>query len=148
MIRKLYIEMTDSQKECIKERNRRYRESHPEMARKAALIYYYNNKEKAAIKAKQWRENNRDYIRDKQRETKRQRKEWAIQYLGGLCKDCKQTFHPAIYEFHHRIPEEKDRDPSKMLQLSIKRLQKELDKCDLLCANCHRLTHHKDSYNA
>ena len=140
--------MTVAQQEQVKVSNQLYRESHPDMARKAALKYYHSNKEQAALKAKLWREANKDYIRNKQREHKRQRKEWAIQYLGGACKECNQTFHPAIYEFHHRIPEDKDRDPSKMLQLSLERLQKELDKCDLLCANCHRLIHHKDSYSA
>jgi len=90
--------------------------------------------------------NNKDYIRDKQREYKRLRKLEAIDYLGSQCSHCHNTFHPAVYEFHHRNPEEKDRDPSKMLQLSWAKLKAELDKCDLVCANCHRLHHHGTNY--
>ncbi len=93
-----------------------------------------------------WRDINKEYIRAKQRVYKRERKLKAIEYLGGVCKKCGGTFHPAVYEFHHRDQTLKDRDPSKMLQLSWKRLQEELDKCDLLCANCHRLTHHQENY--
>ena len=116
-----------------------------EYMRKASLKYYYKNKDKSAAKAKAWRERNKDYVRDKQREDKRLRKLWAIEYLGGICGSCGEKFHPAVYEFHHKDPTTKDRDPSKMLGLSLKRLQDELDKCSLLCANCHRLLHHGES---
>lgn len=117
-----------------------------ELSAKASREYYHRNKEKCKARHKQWYTTNKEYAREKQRLKKRERKLEAIQYLGGCCSNCGGTFHPAIYEFHHINPEEKDRDPSKMLQLSKERLYKELDKCILLCANCHRLTHHGDRY--
>lgn len=116
--------------------------------RKFARDYYHRIKadpEKLAKRTeirKVWYEQNKKTVLEKQREKKRQRKQQAIEYLGGLCVSCKSSFHPAVYEFHHRDPSEKDRDPSKMLNLTWERLTKELDKCDLLCANCHRVTHH------
>ena len=120
--------------------------SKKEYARIASRKYYHKNKEAAAIKAKLWREANKDYILQKQREDKRKRKLWAIEYLGGVCTICKNTHHPAVFEFHHMNPETKDRDPSKMLSLSLEKLQSELDKCILLCANCHRILHHEGNY--
>lgn len=113
---------------------------------KKSLEYYHRDPEKAAIKAKLYRENNKDHIRIKQREDKRLRKKEAIQYLGGCCSLCKGVFHDAAFEFHHRIPEEKERDPSKMLSLSWKKIAAELDKCDLVCANCHRVIHYGEIY--
>ncbi len=127
-------------------RQEKYRKKNPELYRQAAQKYYNENKEICAKRNKNWRKENKEYVREKQRETKRKRKLEAIQYLGGKCISCKQEFHPAVYEFHHRNPETKDRDPSKLLQYSWKRITEELDKCDLLCANCHRLTHHRENY--
>ena len=121
-------------------------EKKKQQSRDAALKWYHANKEAAAFKAKQWREQNKEYVIQKQREDKRKRKLWAIEYLGGKCSKCGQVFHPAVYEFHHTDPQTKDRDPSKMLQLSKERLTNELNKCVLLCANCHRLEHHGDKY--
>ena len=117
-----------------------------EYHRQKSLEYYHANKEKCALKAKNWRLNNLEYIKTKQREDKRKRKKQAVEYLGNCCSKCKQEFHLSIYEFHHLNPEEKDRDPSKMLQLKWERLKAELDKCVLLCANCHRLVHYEDKY--
>jgi len=110
--------------------------------RRKALEWYHNNKERAAAKAKNWRLNNLSYVRTKQREDKRKRKLEAIEYLGGKCNDCKNTHHPAVYEFHHLNTNGKDKDPSKLLQLRWERITNELNKCVLLCANCHRLRHH------
>lgn len=121
-------------------------EEQKQKSRSAALKWYHNNKEKAAQKAKKWREENRQYILDKQRLDKRKRKDLAIEYLGGKCSQCLQIVHPSAYEFHHTDPSTKDRDPSKMLQLSWKRLSLELDKCVLVCANCHRFLHYGDVY--
>jgi predicted HNH restriction endonuclease len=115
-------------------------------ARAYSLAYYYKDKEKAADRARKWRDNNKEYKKEYQRRAKRDRKLKAIEYLGGVCSDCNQQFHPAVYEFHHIDPATKDRDPSKMLSLSWERLANELDKCKLLCANCHRLEHHKRNY--
>lgn len=112
----------------------------------ASRAYYARNKEKQLAKHKEWVAVNKDKIREHQRERKRERKLQAVEYLGGHCIRCLQEHHPAVYEFHHRDPNDKDRDPSKMLQLSWKRLEAELNKCDLLCANCHRLVHHQDRY--
>lgn len=106
--------------------------------------WYHRNKEKSKQRNLLWRVNNKEYIREKQKQFKRERKLFCIEYLGGKCKDCEGQFNPAVYELHHRDPKEKDRDPSKMFQLSQERLVSEIDKCDLLCANCHRLRHNKE----
>lgn len=138
--------MTPEQKELDKIRKKRYRNKRPELGRIAARKYYHANKEEAAERAKAWRLANKEYVLVKQREDKRKRKLEAIDYLGNRCWSCNEQFHPAIFEFHHLDPSTKDRDPSKMLSLSWARLTAELDKCALLCANCHRLLHHKDKY--
>lgn len=77
----------------------------------------------------------------------RKRKQMAIEYLGSKCQKCLNSFHPSQYEFHHIDPSIKDYDSSQALQQSWEKFKKELDKCMLLCANCHRLEHHKYESN-
>lgn len=76
------------------------------------------------------------------------RKIEAINLKGGCCEDCKlsiENSHYSVFEFHHLDPKEKDMDWKKMRSVSRKTLNKELDKCVLLCANCHRIRHVKDN---
>lgn len=82
------------------------------------------------------------------KEKARQLKAKAIQYKGGKCNDCFQIVHQAAFEFHHTDPTTKaNKEPTHFLQdtniLSVKAKQ-ELDKCVLLCANCHRVRHFSD----
>jgi predicted RNA-binding Zn-ribbon protein involved in translation (DUF1610 family) len=67
----------------------------------------------------------------------------AIEYLGGQCADCGlQTDIVAVYDFHHKDGGEKTAGLSDFLTLkNWQRMQEELDKCVLLCANCHRIRH-------
>lgn len=80
----------------------------------------------------------------KSQATERQRglKLKAIEYLGGKCYVCGYDKCPAALEFHHRNPEQKDFEISKTnLTAWNSQITDELDKCVLLCANCHRETH-------
>ena len=71
------------------------------------------------------------------------RKEYAIEYKGNKCSRCEQTYPYPVYEFHHRNPLEKDFDWNKLKKRTIESIEFELDKCDMLCANCHRIVHHE-----
>ena len=66
-----------------------------------------------------------------------------IEYLGGECKGCKTVGHPSIYDCHHLDPSQKDFSPSKQNR-KFETIKDELDKCVLLCANCHRRVHAGD----
>ncbi len=68
---------------------------------------------------------------------RQQRKLDAIAYKGGQCQECGYKKCPAALTFHHRNPEEKEYQIAVMLAWSWARIVQELDKCDLLCANCH-----------
>ncbi len=70
-----------------------------------------------------------------------QRKLRAIEYKGGVCMDCNSVVHPAAFDFHHINPTQKDTDPGLMMGCADEVLFKELDKCLLLCSNCHRVRH-------
>lgn len=76
-------------------------------------------------------------VLDRQKEWKRK----AIEYKGGKCCVCGYIKCDAALEFHHLDPKEKE------FRLSAGRLRKfesskaELDKCILVCANCHREIH-------
>jgi hypothetical protein len=75
-------------------------------------------------------------------ERQRKLKEKAIDYLGGKCNKCSYDKCPAALDFHHLDPTEKDFTISQVSRTAWnEKIQKELDKCVLLCANCHRETH-------
>jgi len=76
--------------------------------------------------------------------TKRRKKirEMAIKYKGGKCILCGYKKCTAALEFHHIEGTKKDFGLSmKGLTRSWDRTKQELDKCVLLCANCHRELH-------
>lgn len=78
---------------------------------------------------------------------RRQRKfkEKAIEYKGGKCCICGYDKCQAALDFHHRNSNDKQFNLSKISTLSFDKnfdlITKELDKCDLLCSNCHRELH-------
>lgn len=79
------------------------------------------------------------------RERRSAQKLKAIEYKGGSCHDCGGTFHEKVYDFHHVDPTDKEGSLTSMLrEASWEVIQAELDKCVLLCANCHRLRHIED----
>jgi len=70
------------------------------------------------------------------KETKR----LGVEYLGGSCKKCGYNKYIGALHFHHRDPSQKD--PSNFNKwLNFEVMKQELDKCDLLCANCHAEEH-------
>lgn len=66
-------------------------------------------------------------------------KDRAIAYLGGKCRSCGYEKCPAAMDFHH--PNVRDKDFNISSTMSWEKIQPELDKCVLLCSNCHRETH-------
>jgi predicted Zn-ribbon and HTH transcriptional regulator len=72
------------------------------------------------------------------KETKRK----AVEYLGGRCQKCGYDKYLGALQFHHRDPLQKDPNLFSTW-LSFEKFKKELDKCDLLCANCHAEEHGK-----
>lgn len=68
-------------------------------------------------------------------------KQKAVDYKGNKCFDCGQSFPNCVYDFHHINPNTKDMNPSDIVRLGFEKAKTELDKCVMLCANCHRLRH-------
>lgn len=73
--------------------------------------------------------------------SQRQRnKERLVEYKGGKCEICGYKKCTASLIFHHLDPSKKDFGVAAQLK-SIETLKKEVDKCQLLCANCHGEIH-------
>lgn len=69
-------------------------------------------------------------------------KKKAIEYMGGKCFICGYNRCNAALELHHKNPKEKDpKIKFGSTRRSFDKIKKELDKCVLLCANCHREEH-------
>lgn len=63
-----------------------------------------------------------------------------VEYKGGKCEICGYNKCLGALEFHHLDPSQKDYQPARMGKFD-EISKKELDKCQLLCSNCHRETH-------
>jgi hypothetical protein len=76
----------------------------------------------------------------------RKRSQWRAQarLLDALrdrpCADCGLRFPPAAMDFDHREPAEKRSGVTRMIgRAGTTRILEEAAKCDIVCANCHRL---------
>lgn len=83
------------------------------------------------------------FNKDKQRITK----QLAIEYKGGSCSKCGYNKCIAALEFHHIDSSTKEKDHFNFRRGLTNSLKSELDKCVLLCANCHREEHHLSTTN-
>lgn len=70
---------------------------------------------------------------------KNELKQQAVDYLGGCCILC--GYHRCLraLHFHHLNPFEKDFNISE--KYSWEEIKEEIEKCVLLCANCHAEAH-------
>jgi hypothetical protein len=89
------------------------------------------------------RANRRDAIAQQERRKRDALKRRMIEHRGSACTRCKRTLedfgHPAAFDFHHRDPSEKRFNVCGNYTRSWAVLEAELQKCDLICACCHRI---------
>lgn len=71
---------------------------------------------------------------------RQQVKQQCVDYLGGKCSKCGYNKCLAALDFHHIDINQKDKNYTNN-RMSFEKLKPELDKCVLLCANCHREVH-------
>jgi hypothetical protein len=84
----------------------------------------------------------RQYLIVAVRKRRKKVRQMAIDYKGGCCQKCGYNKCIDALEFHHADSDGKDFSISeKGYTRSWAKVQEELDKCILLCANCHREIH-------
>ncbi len=85
---------------------------------------------------KQWYKN-RSY--SDQNKYKEQKRDYIRNIKSKPCTDCWNNFPWYVMDFDHLWDKSFNVSVSIQKWYSIKRIQKEIDKCDLVCANCHRI---------
>lgn len=116
--------------------------------------FYYKNRAQGlrqpyckackALYNAQWYGKNREKQLADVKRTKKQRSAAALALVASAkdnpCTDCGERLPPCAMDFDH-VRGEKVANISKMVNEgpSLSRLQEELDKCELVCSNCHRI---------
>lgn len=131
-----------------------YNKANKERIKAESKVYYAANREKKMAYAKAYREANREetiayakaYQKANREELKAKRDERNLiifNYKGAECNHCglSEPKHLEIYDYHHVDPDTKLYSVSNILKGPIERLRTEVDKCLLLCSNCHRKEH-------
>lgn len=81
----------------------------------------------------------REYMIKAVAKRRRTLKAKAILYKGGECQICSYNKYPGALELHHLDPSQKVFEIGyRGYTRSWERVKAELDKCMLVCANCHR----------
>lgn len=72
-------------------------------------------------------------------------KKKAVEYKGDKCECCGKSYPLSVYDFHHKDPNLKDFSlGDKTSTVKWDKVKIEIDKCILVCANCHRQIHSGD----
>ena len=112
-------------------------------------------KDKSKYRTEAYREYMRNYQKSWHQKNKAQRLAHALERKEQMrvfynqlkatleCAQCGEN-HPATLQFHHRDPRKKEFNLAKAVSdgYSIERINKEVAKCTVLCANCHAKEHY------
>lgn len=96
-----------------------------------ASIQYHNNRF-AIVKRRSVKQNRRQRIENNS---------FILEYLKTRsCVDCGLK-DVRVLEFHHKNPMDKKYSIGRMRDKSRELIEQEINKCDVVCANCHRIRH-------
>jgi len=86
------------------------------------------------------------YKKEDSVEKRKRRKLMCIKILGGECKSCGYKKNLSALSFHHKNPDEKlfELNARNIIGTSLKIVLEEVNKCELLCNNCHTELHNPD----
>jgi ribosomal protein S20 len=102
------------------------------------MAYKDLEKEKAA--KKRYYDSHREVYRAKNKRKKDRLRTIIRDIKARPCANCGGLYPYYVMDFDHRVDEEKIAHVSKLVQrLNIPRLMDEIAKCDVVCANCHRI---------
>ena len=101
-------------------------------------------------KAKGTRRSECKYCHTNYMKNKYQEKKQAIQELKSECSCAKcGDKRGYLLDYHHLNPKEKETTVARMTSnyYSLEKIQQEINKCIVLCANCHREFHYLEKEN-
>ncbi len=82
------------------------------------------------------------YMREAVKKRRRKIRDMAREYKGGKCMLCGYNKSPRALSFHHLDPKKKDFGvAAKGFTRSWESVKNEIDKCILICSNCHMEVH-------
>lgn len=132
-------------KDKILEREKRHRNKPDVFQKRQEYLKEYRELNRDVIRAK-YNENKQHYrVYDKERKAARRRLVGEIQLqYGCMNPNCKWQgeFESCQLDFHHVDPSCKYERVSVMLNYSMVRLAEEINKCVVLCRNCHQSLHY------
>ena len=70
----------------------------------------------------------------------------AIALFGNKCQKCGYDKNLGVLEFHHLDPSKKDYNWNRLTKKPWDEIVKELQKCIMVCRNCHAELHHPDLF--
>jgi hypothetical protein len=105
----------------------------------------YADREKQRTAQREWdQKNQKRKIEDKRLRRRALRARFAVFKKTLKCSRCPES-HFACLDFHHRDPNEKDMALFQVISVggwSWEHIMREVAKCEVLCANCHRKEHY------
>ena len=143
--------MTPEEKKARqREYTKRWRERNPDKVKAANIkkrVRVYDPEKRAAWRAAYIA--NAPGVVDKINAQARRRKEEVNAFLRehklkAGCKSCGYSEHHAALEFHHVGAKEINLSFAKSLGMA----KREMEKCVVLCANCHRIHHWNETHEA
>lgn len=113
-----------------------------ERNKEAPTGYYNRNKKRLVEYGKAYYEKNSEQMKMQSAKRRIEHKKRAVALLGGRCEICGYNRCIKALDFHHKDPNEKHAEVSHTCQVaSWEKVEAEVRKCTLLCANCHRELH-------
>lgn len=95
--------------------------------------------ERARAARRKHYENNKQQYLDRNAKKKTEMREHLIDIKNVPCMDCKISYPSYVMDLDHRDPADKVADINIVISSgSWKKFYAEIEKCDVVCANCHR----------
>ena len=97
--------------------------------------------EKNAEYFRKWYSENKDVQMQRVKDRKNKIRDEVRAYKESKpCMDCGKFYPHIVMDFDHREPQDKSYNISSVINGgSMKKIWSEIEKCDLVCSNCHRL---------
>jgi len=109
----------------------------------------YRDKEARKAYHKRWYQQHKDEVIARRKKRQLEIRNRFLRYKSTLsCMDCGIS-HPAVLQFHHRNKDDKSFNISDVIRRanSFKQITSEIEKCDVVCVNCHMKRHWRERHN-